>query len=173
MLQPFRKPLIVMSPKSLLRHKDAQSSLAEMTAGSFRTVLDDPEQPKSPHTLIFCSGKVYFDLDARRRERGLSSVAIVRIEQLYPWPEEHIRAVIERYGDVKRVAWVQEESRNRGGWRFVQNRLADITGVENIDYVGREASSSPATGSFREHQGELQRILAEALGPAEEAAGKT
>ena len=171
MVQPFRKPLIVMSPKSLLRHKDAQSRLSDMTAGHFDPVLDDPRTPESPHTLMFCSGKVYFDLEARRRELELENVAIVRIEQLYPWPAERIREVVEPYQGATRVVWVQEESRNRGGWRFVQNRLARITGVENIEYVGRRPSPSPATGSFREHQAELNGLLAAAFDPAREAAG--
>ena len=170
MLQPFRKPLIVMSPKSLLRHKDARSDLDDMTTGHFQTVLDDPRKPAGPHTLAFCSGKVYYDLEARRSELGLENVAIVRIEQLYPWPEEAIRSVVERYQGAERVLWVQEESRNRGGWRFVQNRLARIARVENIEYVGRRPSPSPATGSFREHQAELEAILEAALGPARSAA---
>jgi 2-oxoglutarate dehydrogenase E1 component len=170
MMQPFRKPLIVMSPKSLLRHKDAQSRLSDMTSGHFRTVLDDPTHPKDPHTLIFCSGKVYFDLAARREERELDNVAIVRIEQMYPWPEDAVRDVIEPYQGAERYVWVQEESRNRGGWRFAQNRLAKLTGVANIEYVGRAPSPSPATGSFREHKAELEAFLADAFDPAHNAA---
>ncbi|MFW5696102.1 MAG: 2-oxoglutarate dehydrogenase E1 component, partial [Alkalispirochaeta sp.] len=168
MHQPFRKPLIVMSPKSLLRHKDAQSALSDMTSGSFRPVLDDPRRPDTLHSLMFCSGKVYFDLEARRRELGFENVAIVRLEQLYPWPEEQIRGVVEPYRSARRVVWVQEESRNRGGWRFVQNRLAKIMGVENIEYVGRDPNPSPATGSFREHKMELDQLLSAALDPARE-----
>ena len=169
MLQPFRKPLIVMSPKSLLRHKDAQSRLSDMMQGHFQTVLDDPTPPAETHTLIFCSGKVYFDLDARRQELGLDNVAIVRLEQLYPWPAELIAKIVKPYLKAQRVLWVQEESRNRGGWRFVQNRLAKITGVANIEYVGRKPSPSPATGSFREHRSELDAILDHAFGAAQAA----
>ena len=169
MHQPFRKPLIVMSPKSLLRHKDARSKLSDMTSGSFQPVLDDPRRPETVHTLIFCSGKVYFDLETQRQELALENVALVRIEQLYPWPEEQIRSVVEPYLGAQRVVWVQEESRNRGGWRFLQNRLAKITGVENIEYVGRDPSPSPATGSFREHKMELDQLLAAAFDPAREA----
>lgn len=164
MVQPFRKPLVIMAPKSLLRRKEAQSTLAELTRGSFATVLDDPRQPERPHTLIFCSGKVYYDLDARREERSMEHrVALVRVEQLYPWPEQRIREVFSRYAGAGRIAWVQEESRNRGAWRFVQNRLAEITGRENIEYVGRLPSPSPATGSFREHQRELEELLSSAI----------
>ncbi|TVR67885.1 MAG: 2-oxoglutarate dehydrogenase E1 component [Spirochaetaceae bacterium] len=181
LLQPFRKPLIVMSPKSLLRHKEARSSLAELESGSFRTVIADPRvaarddaapdapkanaagTPGAVRTLIFCSGKVYYDLDARRVELGAGDTAIVRIEQLYPWPEEAIRRAIAGYGKPERVLWVQEESRNRGAWRFVQNRLAEIMTLENIEYVGRAPSPSPATGSYREHLAELEAFLTEAI----------
>jgi 2-oxoglutarate dehydrogenase E1 component len=159
MHQPYRKPLIVMSPKSLLRHKEARSRLSDLTGGHFRTVLDDPTEPKKTKLLLFCSGKVYYDLDARRRELGAENVAIIRIEQVYPWPRDEIRRVVEPYGDADTVMWVQEESRNRGAWRFVQNRLAEIVGVENIGYAGRKPSPSPATGSFREHAAELEQIL--------------
>ncbi len=167
-LQPFRKPLIVMSPKSLLRHKEAQSSLSELTGGHFRTVLDDPLRPERADTLIFCSGKVYFDLDARRKKLGLQNVAIVRIEQLYPWPEEEIARITSAYNGAKRVLWVQEESHNRGGWHFVNDRFAAVGPVE---CVCRKASPSPATGSFREHSTELETILGQAFAHAVEAAG--
>ncbi|MFP4151984.1 MAG: 2-oxoglutarate dehydrogenase E1 component [Alkalispirochaeta sp.] len=163
MHQPYRKPLIVMSPKSLLRHKEVRSTLADLTTGYFRTVLDDPRRPEKPDLLLFCSGKVYYDLDARRRDLGVKNVAIVRIEQLYPWPYDEILRVVEPYKTASRVVWVQEESRNRGAWRFVQNRLADIVGFENIEYAGRKASPSPATGSFRKHTGELETLLTEAF----------
>ena len=167
MHQPYRKPLIVMSPKSLLRHKEARSNLSALTSGHFRTVLDDPTAPKTCDLLIFCSGKVYYDLDARRRERGLKNVAIVRIEQLYPWPGEEIKRITTGYRSAKTILWVQEESRNRGAWRFVQNRLAQIVDVENIGYVGRKASPSPATGSFREHTAELEELLTHAFASVE------
>ncbi|HKK47515.1 MAG TPA: hypothetical protein VJ932_00365, partial [Alkalispirochaeta sp.] len=105
---------------------------------------------------------------ARREELALDNVAIIRIEQLYPWPAEQISAIVEPYRSAHRVVWAQEESRNRGGWRFVQNRLAKIASVENIEYVGREPSPSPATGSFREHKVELDQLLSAALDPARE-----
>ncbi len=163
MLQPFRKPLVVMSPKSLLRHKDARSTLEELTRGSFRTVIPDPREPKKVDTLVFCSGKVYYDLDARRVERKVNDTAIVRVEQLYPWPEEELRRVVQTYGTPRRILWVQEESRNRGAWRFVQNRLAEIMDVENIEYVGRVPSPSPAAGSYRQHLEELEALLSQAI----------
>lgn len=170
--QPFRKPLIVMSPKSLLRHKEARSRLSELETGHFRTVLDDPTQPDSPDTVIFCSGKVYYDLVERRRKLEEPNVAIIRLEQLYPWPEDEITRVVSQYGKPRRTLWVQEESRNRGAWRFVQNRLARIMGVENITYVGRRTSPSPATGSYSEHVAELESLLTEAFDLVRNASGK-
>ena len=166
MKQNFRKPLIVMSPKSLLRHKEAVSSLDELESGHFQPVLDDPAGYREAKNLIFCSGKVYYDLKAKRAELGDESTAIIRIEQLYPFPEEQIRETADRYPKGARLMWVQEESRNRGGWRFIQNRLARILGVENIEYVGREPTASPATGSFNEHQAELQQFLDDAFAHA-------
>ena len=161
--QPYRKPLIVMSPKSLLRHKDARSTLEEFTEGHFRSVLDDPTHPKEPELLMLCSGKVYYDLEARRRETGADNVAIVRIEQLYPWPADEVARVIEPYKGARSVMWVQEENRNRGSWLFVQNRIVEIPGVDTIRYIGRKPSPSPATGSYREHIAELKAFLDDAF----------
>ncbi|MCG8479620.1 MAG: hypothetical protein MI724_11025, partial [Spirochaetales bacterium] len=115
-----------------------------------------------------CSGKVYFDLDARRKKLGLRNVAIVRIEQLYPWPEEEIARITSAYDAAKHVLWVQEESHNRGGWHFVHGRFAVAGGIECIC---RKASPSPATGSFREHTAELETILDHAFAHAVKAAG--
>mgnify|MGYP006288238979 FL=1 len=168
--QNFRKPLIVTSPKSLLRHKGAVSSLGELTSGHFELVLDDPARNSEATNLMFCSGKVYYDLKAKREELGDESTAIVRVEQLYPFPEEQLKEVAARYPKAERLMWVQEESRNRGPWRFIQNRLARIVGVENIEYVGRRPSASPATGSFNEHQEELREFLNEAFAHARKVA---
>jgi 2-oxoglutarate dehydrogenase E1 component len=168
--QNFRKPLIVMSPKSLLRHKEAVSALSELTSGHFQYVLDDPAGTTDATNLMFCSGKVYYDLTAKREELGDASTAIVRVEQLYPFPEEQLKEVAARYPKAERLMWVQEESRNRGPWRFIQNRLARIVGVENIEYVGRQPSASPATGSFNEHQEELREFLNEAFAHARKVA---
>ncbi len=157
--QPFRKPLIVMSPKSLLRHKEARSSLTDMAGGSFATVIDEPRGVSAPRTLAFCTGKVYYDIEAERAKRGVEDIAVVRIEQLYPWPSEKIAELVAPYQTAKRIVWIQEESRNRGAWRFVQNRLAEIVEIPNIEYIGREPSPSPATGSYSEHSAELGSIL--------------
>ena len=163
MHQAVRKPLVVMSPKSLLRHKEAQSRLDELTSGHFQVVLDDPQPPATAETVVFCSGKVYYDLLAKRRELGADTTAIIRVEQLYPWPHNALLETFARYRDADRIVWAQEESRNRGAWRFVQNRLADVVGRETIEYAGRAASPSPATGSFKEHEAELNAVLNDAI----------
>lgn len=152
-----------MTPKSLLRRRECVSVADEFTSGSFQTVLDDPAQPKRVDNLLICSGKVYYDLAAEREARGDDKTAIVRVEQLYPRPDIRLSETLEPYKSAQRVAWVQEESRNRGGWRFVDNWLADMTERPRVDYVGRAASASPAAGSHKEHNDQLRKILDEAF----------
>ena len=178
---PYRKPLILMSPKSLLRHKACVSTLEDLAEGSFRHVLDDTggaagggagagTAPGEVKRLILCSGKVYYDLDARRQERERDDVAIVRIEQLYPFPEHEIREIIARYDGADQVVWCQEESENRGPFSFVRGPIGDIlseTG-RRLTYAGRPRSASPATGSHAEHIDELKRLLDEAFAESEQ-----
>jgi 2-oxoglutarate dehydrogenase E1 component len=158
----FRKPLIVMTPKSLLRQKDAVSPIDELTRGGFREVMDDPAAAPRVRRVVLCSGKLYYDLARRRDEAGKDAgVALIRIEQLYPWPEDLLRRTLEpfRAADVEWV-WAQEESQNMGAWTFVAPRLRELLG-EEVLYVGRGASASPATGSHSIHERE-QRELVEA-----------
>ena len=162
----FRKPLIVMTPKSLLRHKQAVSPVDHLTVGHFRDVLDDPAAPDRVRRVLLCSGKVYYDLIARRGEVGSQrEVAVVRIEQLYPWPAAELKSVLDRYPSAREWVWVQEESQNMGAWTFVAPRLRDLLGVE-IPYVGRDASASPATGSKAIHDREQAEIVEAAVGAA-------
>ncbi len=170
--QPFRKPLIVMTPKSLLRHKECISDLNAMVEGSFQQVLDDPEAPARVDNLLFCSGKVFYDLVAERRKLEDAGTAIVRIEQLYPRPKESLRAVARQYADAKRVAWVQEESYNRGAQAHIRPWLAALLGRDHIPYVGRRASASPATGSHAEHVEEARVLLDRAFDREADAAGE-
>src|SRR5205085_2830784 len=124
MKRDFRKPLIVATPKSLLRLKEAVSPIDDFTGGSFEAVLDDTAaEAERVRRVVLCSGKVYYDLHKARAERGLRDVAIMRIEQLYPWPEEALRAILERYRRAKEWVWAQEESQNIGAWTFVEPRL--------------------------------------------------
>ncbi len=160
----FRKPLIVMSPKSLLRHKLCVSPTAAFSEGRFMNVLPetDPLDPDGVRRVLLCCGKVYYDLLAARRERDIDDVAIVRVEQLYPFPGEDIRRELERY-PARDVRWVQEESWNMGAWHFIQPRLGPILGEHSLDYVGRDEAASPATGSYKVHQKEQGEIIDRAL----------
>ncbi len=162
----FRKPLIVMTPKSLLRHKQAVSPVDHLTVGHFRDVLDDPSAPDRVRRVLLCSGKVYYDLIARRAEVGSQrEVAVVRIEQIYPWPADELKLVLDRYRSAREWVWVQEESQNMGAWTFVAPRLRELLGVE-VPYVGRDASASPATGSKAVHDREQAEIVEAAVGSA-------
>jgi 2-oxoglutarate dehydrogenase E1 component len=162
----FRKPLIVMTPKSLLRHKLAVSPVEQLTVGHFRDVLDDPATPDRARRALLCSGKVYYDLFARRAERGMErDVALIRLEQLYPWPADELKSILEKYRSAREWVWVQEESQNMGAWTFVAPRLQELIG-SRIDYVGRDASASPATGSKLVHDREQAEIVDTAIGAA-------
>ena len=156
----FRKPMIVMTPKSYLR--TSTSPVEELMAGRFREVLDDATvaDPAAIRRLLLCTGKVYFDLATARKAAGRTDVAIVRIEQLYPWPEAQLRTVLDRYPQAERV-WVQEESENNGSWFFVEPRLRKMKAA--AEYCGRDASASPAVGSEKMHKHEQDELVHAAL----------
>ncbi len=159
MKRRFRKPLIVMTPKSLLRHKQAVSTASEFTAGAFQEALDDPSAPRGAATLVFCSGKIYYDLRQRRQELERTDVALIRLEQLYPFPVRQIAEILACYGKAKRFLWLQEEPRNRGAWHFVRDRLGGLLGDSEPAYVGRDESASPAVGSFKLHLSQLEAVM--------------
>ena len=161
----IRKPLILMAPKSLLRNPLAVSNLKDMTSGSFRAVVDDPDRLKSVRRIIFCSGKIFFELLQRRRKIKNSDTAIVRLEQFYPFPEMQLKTAIQKYKQARKYLWVQEEPENMGAWFFVWPRLEKLTG-EAIEYVGRKAASSPATGFPNIYRKEQAAVIDNALGPA-------
>src|SRR5205823_1818670 len=154
----------VMTPKSLLRHKQAVSALEQFTSGGFREVLDDPVDPERVRRVLVCSGKVYYDLLAKREEVGKTrEVAIVRLEQFYPWPADALKTALGRYRAAREWVWVQEESQNLGGWTFVDRRLQELMG-QPFQYVGRDASASPATGSHAVHEREQAELVEAAIG---------
>jgi 2-oxoglutarate dehydrogenase E1 component len=159
----FRKPLIVMTPKSLLRHKLAVSPLEPLTSGHFRNVVDDPATPDRARRVLLCSGKVYYDLLAKREEldRG-GDIAIIRLEQLYPWPADELKRIFGQYKAAREWVWVQEESQNMGAWTFVAPRLQELMDFP-FQYVGRDASASPATGSKQVHDREQEELVEAAL----------
>ncbi|OWK35976.1 2-oxoglutarate dehydrogenase E1 component [Fimbriiglobus ruber] len=157
----FRKPLIVVTPKSLLRHPLAVSPVSEFTEGRFNEVLDDTVPADGVRRVVLCSGKVYYDLLAKRTELKRNDVALVRLEQFYPWPEEQLKAVLGRYRRATEWVWAQEESHNMGGWFFVEPRLR-AAGV-NVQFVGRDPSASPAAGSHHVHKHEQEELVTAAL----------
>ena len=161
--QPFRKPLVLMTPKSLLRNKACVSAKADIADGSFQTILDDPTPAGDTENLLICSGKVYYDLEARRSQLGDNRTSIVRLEQFYPFDSERLTTVLKPYKNAKSIRWVQEEAQNHGGWSFVRDRIESLLPDRRLEYVGRDACPSPATGSHGQHQEELERFLTKAF----------
>ncbi len=159
----FRKPLIVMAPKSVLRHPLAVSRLEEMTLGYFQEVLDDPSGMDAPRRVLICSGKIYYDLVAERDRQQASKTIILRLEQFYPFPVEQMRRVASRCLDAKEWFWVQEEPENMGGWGFARGYLQEALGRE-MRYVGRKAAASPATGYHSIYKREQAAIVEQAIG---------
>jgi 2-oxoglutarate dehydrogenase E1 component len=160
----FRKPLVVMTPKSLLRHPLAVSSVDHLAKGSFRGVLDDPEAEAGAATLVFCSGKIGYDLAQRRRELKRTDMAILRLEQLYPFPQSQLRLALGRFKQAQAV-WVQEEPENMGAWTFVRPRLEALLGGRTLAYIGRKESATPATGFPHVYRREQAEIVDRAIGP--------
>jgi 2-oxoglutarate dehydrogenase E1 component len=167
---PFRKPLILMTPKSLLRHPMAVSTLKELTHGQFSPILDDAEATASVKKVIFCSGKIYYQLIARRQQINADDTAIVRVEMLHPFPEKALAAVIGRYKKARAWTWVQEEPENMGAWQFIGPKLAPMLN-KPLNYVGRNASASPATGFPKIYKMEQDGIVDQAIGPHTQAGG--
>jgi 2-oxoglutarate dehydrogenase E1 component len=162
----FRKPLVVMSPKSLLRYEPASSTVEEFTDGAFQNVLDDPAnlERDSVKRILFCSGKVYYTLAQARDKEGLKDTAVVRVEQLYPFPKKELQAVLAKYRQAREVCWVQEEPKNRGAWAFIEPRLSELLPDPVVlTYVGRDEAASPATGSLSMHKIEEAELVGQAL----------
>ena len=170
MHRSFRKPLIIMSPKMLLRYKLAVSPLQDFTAGTFCPVLDEPTSgtadfdvtidPKRVTRVILCSGKVYYSLLAGRAEREIDTTALVRVEQLHPFPRQELSTVLAAYPEARQVFWVQEEPSNMGAWHFIWHQMQPILPeTHTLSYVGRRAAASPATGSYKIHQQEEADLI--------------
>jgi 2-oxoglutarate dehydrogenase complex dehydrogenase (E1) component-like enzyme len=172
------KPLVVLTPKSLLRLSDAASPIEQFTAGGFMPVISDflvADQPGSDKLqfvagasnvtrVLLCSGKVYYDLNAERKKLADFATAIIRVEQFYPFPKNLLVEELSRYSNATEIRWVQEEPQNMGGWTFMESHLLRLlSGKQTLRYIGRAASASPATGSHTIHQMEQQRLVKEAL----------
>jgi 2-oxoglutarate dehydrogenase E1 component len=168
MLRNFRKPLVLMTPKSLLRHKLCVSPLSELVEGGFHSVIDDVDiaAPEAVRRVVLCSGKVYYDLlDGRRKvEKNSSEIALVRVEELYPFPSAEVSELLSRYANAEQVFWVQEEAKNMGAWSFVRPFIEEVMPDRyELSYVGRDEAASPATGSHHVHLNEQREIVDGAL----------
>ncbi len=166
LIRNYRKPLIVMSPKSLLRHKLAVSTLEELTTGHFQPVIGEQDtiETKQVTRLVFCAGKIYYELLEARRQDGLNHIAIVRMEQLYPFPDILFRQEVALYPNIKDVIWCQEEPQNQGAWYQTRHHLIDNLAANIlVTYAGREASAAPAVGNFRVHIEQQKAVVKSAL----------
>jgi 2-oxoglutarate dehydrogenase E1 component len=178
MVRPLRKPLIVMTPKSLLRHPLSVSRLEELSAGGFNPVIDeiDDLKPSAVTRIVLCSGKVYFDLLKSRREAKAESVAIVRLEQLYPFPSEEYEAILRKYSNAREIVWCQEEPQNQGSWYQIRHRLQSKLGAKHeLLYAGRAGAAAPATGIAALHEQQQKNLVTAALQgvPPEETSRQT
>jgi 2-oxoglutarate dehydrogenase E1 component len=162
MLQSFRKPLVLFTPKSLLRHPLCVSRIADLTSGEFREVIAEPAADGDLRQILICTGKIYYDLAERITRDQVKGTALVRVEQLYPLAADLLRSELQRYPSGVRFSWVQEEPHNMGAWRFIRPILAEILGSEP-HYIGRPDAAAPASGSHRLDRVEQERIINEAL----------
>ncbi len=161
-----RKPLIVMSPKSLLRHKLAVSSLEELSSGRFRNLIGeiDPHDPERITRVVLCSGKVFYDLVETRRKEDLEHVAIIRIEQLYPFPYDEFMQELSAYSNLKELIWCQEEPENQGAWHQIKHRFLSLLEKDiTLSYAGRPMSAAPAVGQFHRHLEQQKQVVQDAL----------
>jgi 2-oxoglutarate dehydrogenase E1 component len=168
MIRPFRRPLIVMSPKSLLRHKEAVSTLDELATGQFQNVIGETEKlvAKNVRRVIVCTGKVYYELAAYRREHKCNDVAILRMEQLYPFPHADFRSALAKFPNATEVVWCQEEPQNQGAWyRLRAYFRADALPNQVVAYAGRPVSASTAVGYMSKHLERQQQLVADAFAP--------
>ena len=166
MLRSYRKPLIVMTPKSLLRHKGAVSPLTDLSAGEFQSIIPEAENlaVKKTRRIVFCSGKVYYDLLEARQVHGIADVALIRIEQLYPFPIPEYAEILQQYKHVSDVVWCQEEPQNQGAWYQIRHRLQEsLQDNQQLYYAGRDGAAAPASGIFKVHLQQQQALVEAAL----------
>lgn len=164
-INPVRKPLVVFTPKGLLRHPACTSPIGDLTQGGFQEIIGDELPPDQVSRLVFCCGRIYYDLAAEREKAKVEDMAIVRIEQLYPLRVEQLKELIEKYTNLKECFWVQEEPKNMGAWDFIHPELTSLIPKDIVlNYAGRPRSASPAVGSYAKHKMELATILKTVFG---------
>jgi 2-oxoglutarate dehydrogenase E1 component len=168
MVRMFRKPLVLFTPKSLLRNKEAVSSLDDLAKGEFKTVIGETDaaiEAKKVKRVVVCTGKVYYDLLAARRERKLDDVALIRIEQLYPFPHKAFEAEMRKFSAATQVVWCQDEPQNQGAWFYAQHHVGEVLREgQALSYAGRPASASPAVGYYDKHYAQQKDLIAAAFG---------
>ncbi len=177
MLRPYRKPLIVMTPKNILRDPAASSELSEFADKEFELLIDEQDdlKPAEIKKVIFCAGKLYYEILNKRRENKIQNTAIIRIEQLYPFPLEEVQLIINKYGGARDIVWAQEEPKNQGAWFYMQSRRnikACLRDDHTLRYAGRRYSASPATGSLHIHREQQQLLIEDALGLKEQVSSQ-
>jgi 2-oxoglutarate dehydrogenase E1 component len=169
-LDATARPLVVMTPKGLLRHKQAASTVEDLSIGSFRPVIPDPSAGPDVRRLVLCSGKVYYDIVGHNARPGATDVAIARLEQLYPFPVDALAELLAGLPRLEEIVWAQEEPQNMGAWRSIRHRLDDGaragSAVAGVTYIGRSWRASPSEGYPTAHQIEQDRIVRAALGVA-------
>ena len=177
MIRMFRKPLVIMTPKSLLRNKDAVSSLDELARGEFRTVIGETAStvdPKKVKRVVVSTGKVYYDLLAARRERELDDVALLRVEQIYPFAHKAFETELKKFPNATQVVWCQDEPQNQGAWFYIQHHISEtLKESQKLGYAGRPASASPAAGYYDKHYAQQKELIAAALGETRSRAKKS
>jgi 2-oxoglutarate dehydrogenase E1 component len=165
-LQDTKRPAILMTPKSLLRHPMATSSRDELAEGKFQPFIVDRDynNPENIKRLVICSGKVYYDLLKYRQENDIENVAIARLEQFYPFADDEIEDQLKDFKKVKDIVWCQEEPKNQGAWNFVAPRFMELLQKgQKLNYIGRQASASPAAGQKKVHEAEQNRLVEKAM----------
>ncbi len=162
MKRDIRMPLIIMAPKSLLRHKKAISRICDFTHGFFEEILEDPNCGKNIHRIILCTGKIFYDLSDYRDKNKIENTTLIRIEQLYPLNRNRLKEILNQYLNVKKLVWCQEESKNMGAWAYIATILEEIVGQKPF-YAGRDASASPAVGSLSIHKIEQTELVKRAF----------
>jgi 2-oxoglutarate dehydrogenase E1 component len=164
-MMPVKLPLILMTPKSLLRHPKAVSKFEELYSGNFKTVIDDGtvQEPDDIKRLIFSSGKIYYELLAHKEKNKIDNVALIRLEQFYPFDADAINEIMSRYRNAKDYVWAQEEPKNMGGWQYVFFKFMDMLNEPRLRYAGRKESASTATGSYKIHLEEQSKLINEAF----------
>jgi 2-oxoglutarate dehydrogenase E1 component len=176
MIRLFRKPLVIMTPKSLLRNKEAVSSLDDFAKGSFQTIIGETDpsiDPRKVKRVVVCTGKVYYDLLVARRERQLEEVALLRVEQLYPFGHKAFEAEMKKFPLATQVVWCQDEPQNQGAWFYIQHHIGEaLKDGQRLSYAGRPASASPAVGYYDKHYAQQKELLAAALGETRARAKK-